>query len=147
MPRVHAIFPTQATRGANGPLQLRRLRSLGLWVRKMLGDIERKMCLLMLRFNNQPVTVLAAKHTMKWSVRIKHIDVQCYFVRDDCQYGLGMALNSSMRAMRPGSNPGLPRATSRLLARAPGRVAYWVSGGLPFTNCMCIPSCGARPKC
>jgi hypothetical protein len=32
--------------------------------------------------------------------------------------------------MRPGSNPGLPRATSRLFARAPGRVAYWVSGSL-----------------
>jgi hypothetical protein len=39
--------------------------------------------------------------------------------------GLGMALNSAMRAMRPGSNPGLPRATSRLSARAPGWVAYW----------------------
>jgi hypothetical protein len=46
--------------------------------------------------------------------------------------------------MRPGSNPDLPRATSRLFARAPGRVAYWVSGGFPFTNRLCIPPCGAR---
>jgi hypothetical protein len=61
-------------------------------------------------------------------------------------YGLEMALNSAMRTMRPGSNPGLPRATSRLFARAPGRVAYRVSGGFPFTNCMCIPTCGARLK-
>jgi hypothetical protein len=30
--------------------------------------------------------------------------------------------------MRPGSNPGPPRATSRPYARAPGRVANWVSG-------------------
>jgi hypothetical protein len=43
-----------------------------------------------------------------------------------------MALNSAMRAMRPGSYPGLPRATSRLFARAPGRVAHWVSGGFPL---------------
>jgi hypothetical protein len=55
-------------------------------------------------------------------------------------------LKLSHDRMRPGSNPGLPRATSRLFARAAGQVAYWVSGGLPFTNCMCIPPCGARPK-
>jgi hypothetical protein len=55
-------------------------------------------------------------------------------------------LKLSHARMRPGSNPGLPRATSRLFARAPGRVRYWVSGGFPFTNCMCIPPRGARPK-
>jgi hypothetical protein len=48
--------------------------------------------------------------------------------------------------MRPGSNPGLPRATSLLFARAPWQVAYWVSCGFPFTNCMFIPPRGARPK-
>jgi hypothetical protein len=48
--------------------------------------------------------------------------------------------------MRPGSNPGPPRATSRLFSRAPGQVAYWVSGDFPFTNCMLIPPLGARPK-
>jgi hypothetical protein len=55
-------------------------------------------------------------------------------------------LKLSHARMRPGSNPGLPRATSRRFARAPGRGAYWVSGGFPLTNCMRIPSCGARPK-
>jgi hypothetical protein len=52
-------------------------------------------------------------------------------------------LQLSHASMRPGWNPGLPIATSRLFARAPGRVAYWVSGGFPVTNCMCIPSLGA----
>jgi hypothetical protein len=47
---------------------------------------------------------------------------------------------------RQGSNPGLPGATSRLFARAPGQIAFWVSGGSPFTSCMCIPPLGARPK-
>jgi hypothetical protein len=55
-------------------------------------------------------------------------------------------LNLSHARMRPGSDPGLPRAISRLFARAPGRVAYWVSGGFPLTNCICLPPCGARPK-
>jgi hypothetical protein len=56
------------------------------------------------------------------------------------------ALKLSHARMRPASNPGLPRATSRLIARAPGRVAYWISGGFPFTNRMCIPPRGPRPK-
>jgi hypothetical protein len=55
-------------------------------------------------------------------------------------------LKLSHARMRPGSNLGLPRVTSRLFARAPERVAYWVSGGFPFSICMCIPPCGATPK-
>jgi hypothetical protein len=31
-------------------------------------------------------------------------------------------------------SPGLPRATSCLFTRALGQVAYWVSGGFPFTD-------------
>jgi hypothetical protein len=48
-------------------------------------------------------------------------------------------LKLSHARVRPGSNPGLPKATSRLFARAPEKVAYWVSCGFPFTNRMCIP--------
>jgi hypothetical protein len=54
-------------------------------------------------------------------------------------------LKLSHAPKRPGSNPGLPRATSFLFARAPGQVACWNSGAFPLTNCMCIPSLGARP--
>jgi hypothetical protein len=57
----------------------------------------------------------------------------------------GICIKLSHAHMRPGSNPGPPRATSRLFARAPGRVAYWISRGFPHTNSMCIP-CGARQK-
>jgi hypothetical protein len=58
--------------------------------------------------------------------------------------------------MHPGSNRGLPRASSRLFTRAAGRVAYWVSCAFALasspicffflTNCMCIAPRGARPK-
>jgi hypothetical protein len=52
---------------------------------------------------------------------------------------------SHMR-MRLGSNPGLPRVTSRLFARAPGRLAYLFLVLSPlriacvFLHCMCFPS-------
>jgi hypothetical protein len=99
-----------------------------------------------------PVTLLLRAHVASGDDLMHfaelHVFHQCRYVSEHSELllGLGMALNSAMRAMRPGSNPGLPRATSRLFARAPGRVAYWVSGGFPLTNCMCIPACGARPK-
>jgi hypothetical protein len=70
--------------------------------------------------------------------------IRCY--RAYCIIWPWDGLKLSHARTRPGSNPGLPRAISRLFARAPGRVACWVSGGLPFTNCMCIPPRGARPK-
>jgi hypothetical protein len=56
----------------------------------------------------------------------------------------------SVRALRCGLQTcrvaQMSEVTSTLFARAPGQIAYWVSGGFPFTNCMCIPPLGARPK-
>jgi hypothetical protein len=72
------------------------------------------------------------------ATQLRHVPELLHFPWD--------GLKLSHARMRPGLNPGLPRATSRLLARASGRVAYWVSGGFPFTSCICIPPRGARRK-
>jgi hypothetical protein len=48
--------------------------------------------------------------------------------------------------MRPGSNPGLPRANCHLFARAPGRVAYRVSGGFPLYELHVYSSTGSEAE-
>jgi hypothetical protein len=55
-------------------------------------------------------------------------------------------LKLSHAQIRPGSNLGLPKATSRLFAPALGQVAHSVSGGFSSKHCMCIPALGETLK-
>jgi hypothetical protein len=59
----------------------------GLWVRKLLGEIYRRVSPLHLRVDNQAAIVLISEYTAGQSGRTKHIDVQFHFVRDRFQKG------------------------------------------------------------
>jgi hypothetical protein len=88
----------------------------------------------------EPLCFLSARHWSICAAACSVLAAYVFFVWSWEDHELNRA------RMRPGSNPGLPRATSRLFERTPGQVAYWVSDGFPFTNCMCISPLGAKPK-
>jgi hypothetical protein len=48
--------------------------------------------------------------------------------------------------MRLGSNPGLPRATSRLFTQAPGRVAHWASWWFSLHELHVYSSIGSKAE-
>jgi hypothetical protein len=59
----------------------------GLWVRKLLGEMNGQVQPLDLSVDNQAAIVLISEHTAGQSGRTKHIDVQYQFVRDRYQRG------------------------------------------------------------
>jgi hypothetical protein len=59
----------------------------GLWVRKLLGEMNGQVQPLSLSVDNQAAIVLISEHTAGQSGRTKHIDVQYQFVRDRYQRG------------------------------------------------------------
>jgi hypothetical protein len=59
----------------------------GLWVRKLLGEMNGEVTLLTLYVDNQAAVVLISEHTAGQNGRTKHIDVQYQFVRDRYQRG------------------------------------------------------------
>jgi hypothetical protein len=59
----------------------------GLWVRKLLGEMNGSASPLNLMVDNQSAVVLISQHTAGQSGRTKHIDVQYHFVRDRFQRG------------------------------------------------------------
>lgn len=59
----------------------------GLWLRKLLAEINGKVQPLKLHVDNQSAIVLATEHTAGTSDRTKHIDIQYHFIRDRYQRG------------------------------------------------------------
>jgi hypothetical protein len=59
----------------------------GLWVRKLLGDLQGQVKALHLKVDNQAAIVLISEHTAGKSGRSKHIDLQFHFVSERFQRG------------------------------------------------------------
>ena len=59
----------------------------GLWIRKLLGEIEGTMRPVMLKVDNQSAIKLVKQHTAGQPGRTKHIDVQYHFLKDRYQRG------------------------------------------------------------
>jgi hypothetical protein len=64
------------------PLTAAMATKEGLWVRKLMGEMNGEVTPLNLYVDNQAAVVLISEHTAGQSGRTKHIDVQYQFVRD-----------------------------------------------------------------